>query len=399
MRNNSSDRGKSRARIILTNLAFTALIIIAFAGVSEIVFRTTHAFGTRISWFQPDPMIGYRAAPHAKYWTFNENDHPIAGRINNYGYRDREWRTQKPENTVRIALLGDSSVEAYDVELDSTFYRIAERRINAMRGRKVEFMDFARSGFTQSEELLVLKNEVLRFSPDMALLFFLPGNDIADVSKETTADWMRPFFSVAADGQLILDTGFAQTRGYRARALVSRVKRHSALISFLTERFNAYQRVRQAPAAAPSRGRTIMTGAEWAPYLTLCTAHPNPAYARSYALTKTLIEAMSDCCRQNGVRFVVVSLDIPAYLPENEKAFASIDSTFNPNFFDDDMRAFAESLDIDYLGLERAFRQAYEEKGVPLHWAHWNYAGHRLVADMLVHHLGPAIDSLERGDL
>ena len=167
----------------------------------------------------------------------------------------------------------------------------------------------------------------------------------------------------------------------------------------LTQRFNAYQKARQAAGAGASGVATVVTGAEWAPYLTLCTDHPDPAYARSYALTKALIGEMSQVCRQNGIGFMLVGLDIPAYLPETEKAFASIDSTFNADFFDDDLAAFAESLAIGYLGLERAFRQTYEKDGVSLHWGHWNYAGHRLVADLLVRKLEPAIDTLERGEL
>ncbi len=80
---------------------------------------------------------------------------------------------------------------------------------------------------------------------------------------------------------------------------------------------------------------------------------------------------------------MLVTSDIDAYIPEIEKKYKMIDETFNSNFFEDDLGDLAKSLNIDYLGVERIFREAYEEKGVPLHWFHWNYNGHSVVADAL----------------
>jgi len=68
----------------------------------------------------------------------------------------------------------------------------------------VELMNFGRSGYTQTEELLVLKNHVAQFFPDMVILFFLPANDIGDVSKETATGVLRPFFNISQKGELIL---------------------------------------------------------------------------------------------------------------------------------------------------------------------------------------------------
>jgi hypothetical protein len=391
MSGNSRHPGKSRVRAVAMGLIFVIVILVAFAGVLEVVFRTTHLFGARISWAQPDPVLSWRYTPHATYWELKENPRAMTGRLNNYGYRDEDWQVQKPAGTYRIALLGDSYVEAMQVEWDSTFYRLAERRLNAAHAPKVEFMSFGRAGMSQTEELLVLKSEVMRFSPDMVILFFLPGNDIADVGRETAIDVVRPFFTVAPDGQLVLDTSFAGARGYKLRSLLTAAKQRSALVSFLAMRVNAYGQGRHAAAVGTPEARAPETLAALEPYLTLCTAHPVAAYVSDYALTKRLIAAMRAYCGQNAVRFMVVTIETQAYLPDNERKYKSLDPTFNPNFFDDDMGNFATSLGADYLGLERVFRQAYEERGAPLHWAHWNYAGHRVVATALADRLEPVI--------
>lgn len=383
MSGSSKHQGKSRVRTAATGFVFVVVILVAFAGLLEVVFRTTHLFGARVSWSQPDPVLSWRYTPHATYWEIKENPRVMSGKINNYGYRDEDWQLAKPAGTYRIAMLGDSYVEAMQVELDSTFFRIAARRLNAAHEPKIEFLSFARAGMSQTEEFLVLKSEVMQFSPDMVILFFLPGNDIADVGRETAINVARPFFSLAPDGEFVLDTSFANTRAYKLRSLLNAAKQRSALVSFLAMRLNAYGQGRHAAAVGTPQVRTPETLAALEPYLTLCTAHPVPAYVRNYVLAKALIKAMSAYCAQNGVRFMVVTTDTHAYLPENHRKYESLDSTFDANFFDDDMRDFAVSLGADYLGLERVFRQACEERGAPLHWAHWNYAGHKVVAAAL----------------
>ncbi|MFH1502034.1 MAG: hypothetical protein ABIG03_03210 [Candidatus Eisenbacteria bacterium] len=40
-------------------------------------------------------------------------------------------------------------------------------------------------------------------------------------------------------------------------------------------------------------------------------------------------------------------------------------------------------MECEYLGLHEAFESSWREDGVPLHWGHWNYAGHRVVAGAL----------------
>ncbi|OOP57117.1 MAG: hypothetical protein AYP45_05355 [Candidatus Brocadia carolinensis] len=75
-----------------------------------------------------------------------------------------------------------------------------------------------------------------------------------------------------------------------------------------------------------------------------------------------------------------------------KKKYASIDPTFNANFFEDDMQEYAKSLGIEYLGLQKIFRQVYEKTGISLHWSHWNYEGHKVVADILSKKLRTILD-------
>ncbi len=376
---------------VLRVVLFSTLIFLFFLLALEIVLRTTHLFGANVSWSENDPLLGWRTSPGAPYWFHKENDHPIQGRINQYGWRDVEWSLEKPEGTFRIAVLGDSFVEAYQVELEATCLKLAESRLHRETGVDVELMNFGRAGFSQTEELLVLENEVARFSPDMVLLFFLPENDIGDVAKETARDLRRPFFLLDPDGSLTLDTSFKDTREYTVRALLQSLKRRSALLSlvgqrlnlFQYQRFMAYRQAMEQKGGPPPEGLTQSAS--------LCTEAPEERYAGNYRLNKILIRHMADFCRQRGILFMLVVLNSRAYLPEVEEELKAVDPTFDLFYFDDDMKRFADALNVPSIGLQRVFREDYQRNGVPLLWGHWNYEGHKVVADALVNELKPIL--------
>jgi hypothetical protein len=364
--------------------AFSSIAVLAALASLEVLLRLTHLFGAAVSWSQPDPLLGYRYVPHKRYWFFKENDHPITGRINRYGFRDKDWSMEKPEDTYRIAVLGDSFVEAFAVESDRTFLALLERRLNenpCRPGIRAEVMNFGRSGYTQTEELLVLTHDVLPFSPDVVMLVFYPGNDIEDVSKETSPEPDRPFFHLSSTGALVLDTSFTEAGRYKIRSLVNRVKQHSALVSLIGDRVNLYVRMKrfeQRDQADRMHAGTGISGSR-----SLCTARPSSTYASSYALNKILIKAMADACRQRGVDFMLVVLCEETYVPRIERQLKDMDPTFDPYFFEKDLEKYASEIGASFIGLQKAFREGYEESGALLHWSHLNYLGHSVAAKAL----------------
>jgi hypothetical protein len=357
--------------------------------VAEVVFRSTHAFGARLSWFEPDPAIGYRFTPGREYWDNMENDHPITGRINSLGWRDRERSLDKPPGAYRVAFLGDSFVEAFQVEADSTFLALAEDALTSRFGTPVEILNFGRSGFTQTEEFLVLQSDVMRFSPDLVAVLFNPMNDITDVARETTAP-TRPFYVLSPEGGLVLDTSFNEGRGFRIRSAINGLKQRSALVSLIAERWNRYRLAREL--AAYEEGKEELPG-----YLTLCTARPDPVYSRNYRLNKILIREMAGYCAEHGARFLLVCGDT-VYMPEDIRRRAAVDSTFDPDFFEKDLAQYADSLGVEYMSLQTPFREHASAGGSSLHWGHYNYAGHRVVARKLREKLDAIVSGPGPGD-
>ncbi len=367
---------------------FIISVFLIALGFIEIILRTTHLFGTKISWVQQDPVIVWRNIPGYSFWHNKENDHPITGKFNSHGWRDKEWTLNKNQNIFRIALLGDSFVEALQVESDKTFQYLTEKEINSKHEAKVEILNFAQSGFTQSEELIILQNDVMIFSPDMVILFFLPSNDIDDISRQTAFDIYHPFYHVDDSGKLILDTSFNQQFSYKIKSIISPFKQHSALISLIAERYKMYKN--QQFSHSKTNDTLSLKG-----YLSLATATPNPMYLKNYNLNKILIKSMTEFCKKKGIRFMLVTINLETYIPAVEDEFKSIDPTFNTYFFEDDLREYASSIGIDYLGLQRIFRKYYSASSESLQWGHWNYRGHEVVANTLTEKLRTILSQKE----
>src|SRR5262245_13923877 len=198
----------------LQNILLSFAVLSLFLLCLEVLLRTTHVFGARISWSEPHEIYGWRFAPKAEYWNRPREGGRSSGQINSYGWRDVEWSLDNKPGVYRVAVVGDSYVEAFQVELAETFLKIAES-ILAAQGYKVELMNFGRSGFTTTEELLVIRDEVLEFSPDLIVLFFYPPNDIMDISKDLSPETLRPFFlSDNGASELYLDTSFTEASSF-----------------------------------------------------------------------------------------------------------------------------------------------------------------------------------------
>ena len=103
--------------------------------------------------------------------------------INSDGWRGPEVALRHPPGTLRIALLGDSFIEAFEVPFDSTVGEVVERRLTALRGGPVEVLNFGQGGYGTTQELLTLEHEVWKYSPDLVLLAVTTGNDISDNSR------------------------------------------------------------------------------------------------------------------------------------------------------------------------------------------------------------------------
>ena len=138
---------RARLRRLAARLALIAGGIFLGLLIAEIALRVAG-----FQYFNPyivDRDVGYSLRPGAEGWWKKEGLTYV--KINSHGFRDREHTFTKPADTLRIAILGDSYAEAFQVPLEKTFWSIMEQRIAHCpqpSKAKVEVLNFGVSGFS-----------------------------------------------------------------------------------------------------------------------------------------------------------------------------------------------------------------------------------------------------------
>ncbi len=99
---------------------------------------------------------------------------------NRWGMRDDDYTLEKPPDTLRIALLGPSHVMGNGVSDGQTFEALVETRLNrefrAGRYRRVEILNFGVDGYSLSQQVAILEDRVLDFSPDIVIATHYQSN-------------------------------------------------------------------------------------------------------------------------------------------------------------------------------------------------------------------------------
>ena len=156
-----------------------------------------------------DATRGIALKPGKQGWYYGEGGAYV--KINSLGYRDVEHTREKPPGVFRIAVLGDSMTEARQVSIADTFCKQLEKRLSGrpeFGNLKVEVLNFGIGGYGTDQELLTLRLHVLDFSPDLVMLAFCPGNDVAGNSRQLILNPERKPFYLLRDGKLIVDNSF-----------------------------------------------------------------------------------------------------------------------------------------------------------------------------------------------
>ena len=159
-------------------LALSIGVMIACAGLELLVIV---AFGEQVKY--PRHVVeadwGIRQNHPGSQYRHKSSLVTAYFRINNQGMRaNYDYGYKKPEGVKRIISLGDSFTIGYEVDFEKCFSSVLERDLNAS-GLKVEVLNCGVSGFSNAEQYLYLKRELLRYDPDLVVVSFF-GNDLED---------------------------------------------------------------------------------------------------------------------------------------------------------------------------------------------------------------------------
>jgi len=190
----------------------TVIVFIAIAVVGQIHVALHPGYSNIV--LEPDPVLGWRFAPEIEFintgnhWYANELS--VKHKTNALGFLGPMIPKQKPADTARIALMGDSFVEALQVPLKHSAVRVLETKLNQLADqgkmlfRHYEVQNFGISNLSVGQYLLIWEHIASEYSPDY-LFIYVAGEQLRR-TDDKVADWgisiSRPSFEIV-NGELI----------------------------------------------------------------------------------------------------------------------------------------------------------------------------------------------------
>lgn len=350
-------------RIFALLIAVSMLAEIALR-VLEIGFPLMH---------QRHPTRGIAGIPHAEGWFLREGKAYL--RFNAAGFNDREYPPAKPAGTVRIAVLGDGFVEARQLPQEQTFRIVAERELAscpALRGRRVEIMNFGSGDSGTVQQLQTLRTEVWRYQPNLVLLAFYYGNDMTDNHPVLHgAGLPRPYLMRDSAGAWKLDLSFADQPGFQE------TRRHR-LVRDIVNASYVLQVLNAARTGAIMWSNAVASG-QPDPELGLGYRLPKDAMEEeAWQMTEAALRLMKDEVAAHGAAFWIMM-------------FGKRREQGGPYYSEARLSDFAQAQGIKLISLTRMLWAEADAAGMYLYGfpnaepgnGYWNEHGHRAVGRFL----------------
>ena len=345
------------------------------------------------SFFRDDRELGWGLRPGARGWHVSEGEAFVA--INANGQRDAERTLEKPAGAYRVAVLGDSMVEARQVPLEQTFAQVMERHLSRCAGRAVEVLNFGVPGYGTAQELLQLRSRVWPYRPDLVLLTAYLGNDLWDNlrSLDPLSPDRRPFL-VRQGTDFVLDDSFEHRLPSpwraRVRAALADVMNASRLLQLVNHVRVAVRSPRAVDPVSASGGPPAGYLDRW-PYL-----EPNhPAHVEAWLTTEGLIGELRIEVERRGAPFLLLYLPMVAETdpdPARREEFRqSLGADGRIDYPRNRVASLARSAGIplldptltllDFATSEKSYVNGFSNTAP--NTGHLNESGHRIVGDFV----------------
>jgi hypothetical protein len=355
--------------------------------------------------YQWDTYRGWALRPGASGWQRREGNAFVS--INHDGMRDREHAYQKPKDTIRIAFIGDSFTEAEQVPMEDDFVSVTEQRLAGcprLHGMKVETMNFGCDSYGTAQELATLRHTVWKYSPDIVVLTFFPGNDLRNNSINLEWHFCQPFYLLQGD-QLVLGGPFINSEAFRTKCQIKFESRRSAVLNVIGNTFTQLRAEAKAkkPGHSSHESRFAFGPAELGLDDDIYKAPEDPVWENAWRVTEKLLAMTSDEVRAHGAQFLVVTATVgrqvypnPIWRAKREKNIGVTDLLYPDHRIED----LGRRAGFPVLDLVPPFQSYADAHHVFLHGfpntkmgdGHWNEAGHQLAGELIAQRLCDLLD-------
>lgn len=378
-------------------LIFATLVLLAIPTVGEVMLRVAHVP------FEPQLYTANRE----RGWTLRPGAEGVVAvetgqfvHINRHGFRDHERIYDKPANTIRIAALGNSWTEAMQVPQEKTYCSVLEKKLtgsSCFAGQRVEVLNFGVAGYSTAQELLLLRQEVWKYHPDIVVVAFYSARDISNNVRElnnTVNPEQSPYFVYDGDN-LILDDSFRalpalQEQQMKMQNIRVSINEHVHVLQAMNA-MQQFGQIRVAMAGAKEKAEKAgVDNLEFSVY----SPPSQPAMQQAWRVTEGLLLAIRDEVKAHGAEFRIVTLpNRPQVIPDQAKRleFAQKLGVADLSYADHRIRELGEREGIPVTNLAPALSEYAEGHHVYLNGfnaanigsGHWNELGHSLAAEVI----------------
>lgn len=316
--------------------------------------------------------------------------------IDALGLRDRRQSYDKPAGTFRILFLGDSFVEAVQVQQAQGVAERLEAALNQGSSRPVEVVNGGVAAYGTGQELLLLDQVGAKFQPDLVVLLFFVGNDVTnndfrlelwgDTDREKLGNALKPYWDLNKDGTLRMIPGPPPA----PRSGLTNAMRRCCLLYNVVETgvFNKLsQNYPREQLEAIGGLRTPLTG--------LYDTQPNEDWARAWRISEALLARLRDRAAAIGAPLVVAggpewrALEPDAWREElqkeNPRSTRLSSGRLQITAPTDQLGVIADRLGVPYINLLPVFEAAFAQNP-RLYYEfdkHWTAAGHAVAAQAI----------------
>ncbi len=232
-----SSTNKILVKDMFKNIVIMSLFSMIILFVCELILRIIPIPGIEkksVIEFDNDTFL-YTFSPNTEYAKWNIRDEFIKRNVNSIGFLDKEHHPKKPPQTFRIGFFGDSFVEARQVNLEDTFFRIIENKLTKYN---VETLAFGQSGWGTIHSFLSSKKYSKYFNLDLVVYVFVE-NDLGDQLREIKKSEALPYANYINNRLIIdLESVLNSRDNYKWCKLKKFLFNHSLLFQ------NIYRRIR-----------------------------------------------------------------------------------------------------------------------------------------------------------
>lgn len=295
---------------------------------------------------------------------------------NAFGMRDRPHSVEKPPGVFRIVLLGDSFMEAFQVDFEDALASLLEEQLARGTDREIEVINAAVSGWGTDQQLTWLKRYGLRFEPDLVLVAMTLHNDVLDNLRQT--------FHHLEDGELVerprIETPWLSYHWSRLKARCTALLHLCALAYHATRQPQVGEAVRELDSHVVG----------------LLRKRSPPRIVHGWDLTRALLDETRQVARQSGARTAVFLIPLAIQLSEARLGRFLQDHGLAPEAValerpQAQVRAWGERVGVPVIDLLPAFRRRVAHGAGPFYLlpgdGHWNEAGHALAAEAVAREL------------